>query len=274
VGPRRVLRPVRQNLGTYYLNNIAMEFIPPRNNQPEERGLTPEEINRYTENSIWEETAITQTCPISLEDFQSGDSISKILICGHQFKRDCLERWFQRHSHCPVCRQDVVSYRNQSSSSVSNQDVSGVDAPTENGYQTPVRAASSSGIPPLTSLLQNLFSSTDINQIIQDTQIDLSNNQLFGDELYRIIGGEESTTSNRGIDMLDQELDRIMRTYTTNLDEDTDDDMPDLIDPEDEQVIESVEIIQEIIPMEFEYTIRFDSSNNITGISNNNEHES
>lgn len=48
------------------------------------------------------------TCPISLDQFESGDSISKIRICGHEFKAAPLDAWFRRsNTVCPICRNDV-----------------------------------------------------------------------------------------------------------------------------------------------------------------------
>ena len=46
-------------------------------------------------------------CPISLEDFINGESLTRISHCGHVFKTVELERWFTRNSHCPTCRYDI-----------------------------------------------------------------------------------------------------------------------------------------------------------------------
>lgn len=46
-------------------------------------------------------------CPISLEDFQNGESLTRILHCRHVFKTAELTRWFTRNSHCPTCRYDI-----------------------------------------------------------------------------------------------------------------------------------------------------------------------
>jgi len=48
-----------------------------------------------------------QVCPISLEDFHDGESLTRILHCGHIFKTGELTRWFTRNSHCPTCRYDI-----------------------------------------------------------------------------------------------------------------------------------------------------------------------
>jgi len=49
----------------------------------------------------------SQICPISLEEFRDGESLTKIIYCGHIFKTNELSRWFLRNSHCPSCRYDI-----------------------------------------------------------------------------------------------------------------------------------------------------------------------
>jgi hypothetical protein len=49
----------------------------------------------------------SQICPISLEEFRDGESLTKIIYCGHIFKTNELSRWFQRNSHCPSCRYNI-----------------------------------------------------------------------------------------------------------------------------------------------------------------------
>lgn len=51
------------------------------------------------------------TCPIGLEDFIEGESISIICGCGHAFKQENLERWLRRNRMCPVCRYNIVERR-------------------------------------------------------------------------------------------------------------------------------------------------------------------
>jgi hypothetical protein len=54
------------------------------------------------------------TCPISLEDFREGESLTRIISCGHIFKTNELSRWFTRNSHCPSCRYDIRTQENVS----------------------------------------------------------------------------------------------------------------------------------------------------------------
>ena len=51
-----------------------------------------------------------QTCPITMEPFQTGDVLCEILGCHHIFRRPALMNWLQRSSRCPVCRYTLRSY--------------------------------------------------------------------------------------------------------------------------------------------------------------------
>ena len=72
------------------------------------RILTPVQISDATENSIYNENPDENSvCPISLEEFSSGDEITKIKGCGHIFKKLNLHRWLLQSSICPNCRYDI-----------------------------------------------------------------------------------------------------------------------------------------------------------------------
>jgi hypothetical protein len=63
--------------------------------------------NVYNENAANAADTVADRCPICLEDFQIGEQVLRIRVCGHIFKRPGLLRWFQRNNHCPVCRRNV-----------------------------------------------------------------------------------------------------------------------------------------------------------------------
>jgi len=48
-----------------------------------------------------------QSCPICLEIYQRGEFLTS-LQCGHFFHVDCLARWFQRSTQCPLCRSECA----------------------------------------------------------------------------------------------------------------------------------------------------------------------
>jgi hypothetical protein len=63
--------------------------------------------NIYSETATNTDEVVADRCPICLEDFQIGEQVLRIRVCGHIFKRPGLLRWFQRNNHCPVCRRNV-----------------------------------------------------------------------------------------------------------------------------------------------------------------------
>lgn len=50
----------------------------------------------------------TNTCPITMDEFQNGEIVCKLNCCGHTFCREPLKRWLRNHDTCPVCRAYVT----------------------------------------------------------------------------------------------------------------------------------------------------------------------
>ncbi len=73
-------------------------------------GMTNDEIDAETTHSLYEPTIdssnnpVSDTCPITMETFQAGDSVLRINHCGHIFKEGALRTWLARDGRCPVCR--------------------------------------------------------------------------------------------------------------------------------------------------------------------------
>jgi hypothetical protein len=73
-------------------------------------GLTNDQINAGVTQSLYasmcdaSDNRITDTCPITMETLQSGDSVLRISRCGHLFKEGALRTWLERDGRCPVCR--------------------------------------------------------------------------------------------------------------------------------------------------------------------------
>ena len=44
--------------------------------------------------------------PICFVDFTEGMEI-RILPCGHEFSRDCIDPWLLDHATCPTCQQQI-----------------------------------------------------------------------------------------------------------------------------------------------------------------------
>jgi uncharacterized Zn finger protein (UPF0148 family) len=75
------------------------------------RRLTDRQIRDAVRNVFYDETVHTEPrCPITLADFENGESISQIITCGHIFKREPLAQHFHRGERfCPMCRIDVTA---------------------------------------------------------------------------------------------------------------------------------------------------------------------
>ena len=61
-------------------------------------------------------------CPITLDEFQEGDIIRRIRHCGHAFKRQSIENWFETNVRCPICRYDIRTYQS-SDRNTSNEEI-------------------------------------------------------------------------------------------------------------------------------------------------------
>mmetsp|Transcript_34312 Transcript_34312/g.94796 ORF Transcript_34312/g.94796 Transcript_34312/m.94796 type:complete len:668 (-) Transcript_34312:191-2194(-) len=67
--------------------------------------LSEEEIRALPQ--VCFDAAEQQNCTICLEAYRRGEFLTS-LRCGHFFHVDCLARWFQRATQCPLCRSECV----------------------------------------------------------------------------------------------------------------------------------------------------------------------
>jgi hypothetical protein len=75
---------------------------------------TPEQITQYTMlGNLISDTE--HTCAICQEVLQADQEGRKLNACGHWFHRSCIDTWFQRDVHCPVCRHDIREPARQAS---------------------------------------------------------------------------------------------------------------------------------------------------------------
>jgi hypothetical protein len=54
---------------------------------------------------------LSESCPISLDNFNQDDMVIQILHCGHLFHQEQFNAWFESSVRCPVCRYDIRNYR-------------------------------------------------------------------------------------------------------------------------------------------------------------------
>jgi hypothetical protein len=49
----------------------------------------------------------SELCSICQDTFTDGQALRKVNHCHHEFHKNCIDTWFQRNVHCPVCRFDI-----------------------------------------------------------------------------------------------------------------------------------------------------------------------
>ena len=82
---------------------------------PRTLNMSNDEIDAATTHSLYEPTVdssnnpVSDTCPITMETLQGGDSVLRINHCGHIFKEGALRTWLARDGRCPVCRGAVIA---------------------------------------------------------------------------------------------------------------------------------------------------------------------
>jgi len=96
--------PLNGGLEYVYLTNLLM---PRTNLEPVLVVPTQQDIEAGTTLLQAQASHESQNCSICQDSFTEGQGIRKFRVCQHEFHRTCIDVWFQRNVHCPVCRQDV-----------------------------------------------------------------------------------------------------------------------------------------------------------------------
>lgn len=84
-----------------FLNN----FLNPVEVRP-----TTQQIDRATQvrtHLIQSTEEEEDTCAICQEEIRINDNVREINHCHHTFHKLCIDTWFNRNVHCPVCRFDI-----------------------------------------------------------------------------------------------------------------------------------------------------------------------
>ncbi|KAI3444416.1 hypothetical protein Pfo_001081 [Paulownia fortunei] len=50
-------------------------------------------------------------CPICLEGYGAKEKVRRINLCQHCFHADCIDRWLQKNSTCPICRVSLLDVK-------------------------------------------------------------------------------------------------------------------------------------------------------------------
>jgi hypothetical protein len=96
---------------------------------------TNEQIDNATEYILFTNELSHNACPITLEPFQEGERVCRIIHCGHIFRETGLREWFQRNVRCPVCRYDIRNYVMQHTIE-NNRDENGNNRNNQNENET------------------------------------------------------------------------------------------------------------------------------------------
>lgn len=75
------------------------------------QGLPPEILTqlptfKFTKDSKGNTKEDERSCTICMADYQVNENLRR-LPCFHAYHRDCIDRWFQNNSACPICRVRV-----------------------------------------------------------------------------------------------------------------------------------------------------------------------
>ena len=71
-------------------------------------GGPSEEAKKTEAEKVAEETRRDlRECPICLVDYEVGDEL-RTLPCFHAFHKDCIDKWLEGSTLCPICKTDVT----------------------------------------------------------------------------------------------------------------------------------------------------------------------
>jgi len=77
-----------------------------------QQGLTPTEIKALSGltsivTGSCEEGTDDKECPICLNEFDDGDVVRRLGVCGHSFHKSCIDLWLLRRADCPLCKRHI-----------------------------------------------------------------------------------------------------------------------------------------------------------------------
>lgn len=68
---------------------------------------TNAQIESATQHFQYVGAAENNACAVCQDSIAQNDAVRRINACQHVFHEGCLATWFQRHSTCPLCRNDI-----------------------------------------------------------------------------------------------------------------------------------------------------------------------
>lgn len=61
----------------------------------------------YSRPSSWCEAVECDNCAVCLEPFNHNQCL-RVLPCGHEYHRDCVDPWLVLHHTCPLCKRSIL----------------------------------------------------------------------------------------------------------------------------------------------------------------------
>ncbi len=71
------------------------------------------QIEAATQLSMADGEEEGELCSICQDRYTDGQAIRKITHCSHAFHKTCIDEWFERNVHCPICRYDIRDHNTQ-----------------------------------------------------------------------------------------------------------------------------------------------------------------
>ena len=100
--------PLNEFLSSVLLGSLGQEYtINASFSEPVTVAPSLAQVESATEIYQSDQTNNNVRCSICQDSFGEGRTIRSIHNCGHEFHRECIDIWFQRNVHCPMCRLDI-----------------------------------------------------------------------------------------------------------------------------------------------------------------------
>jgi hypothetical protein len=93
------------NLVSLFLNAVAS--MPRTDLEPVVVRPDNQTIYRVTTLRSAREEDEHEICSVCQDEYTEGQAIRSITHCSHMFHKSCIDQWFERNVHCPVCRFDI-----------------------------------------------------------------------------------------------------------------------------------------------------------------------
>jgi hypothetical protein len=159
---------------------------------------TQEQITNATRVVRFEEiqNPLNESCPISLERFNSTDNVTQIRWCGHVFNTNELNSWFRSNVRCPVRSYNTnqTSRTNTTNINTTNTNTTNTtNTNTTNPLPTNSNTTTNANSNTISSFLNNIFTNSSSNNerivydpvsnvIMYETVISRNNNDNDSDD--------------------------------------------------------------------------------------------